>query len=331
AYRAMKRTQVVRALARHGLDEVPVALTDEVPRATRRRAVLKASKRNGAVQLGFRAARSHLIVDMQECQVLTSALVAILPSLRELLAALLGEGEETELRLTEAANGIDLDFGAGADGALQRVCALSRNVLAREIVRVTVRGEVALHLTPPIVDIAGVDVAVPSAAFLQPTREGESLLQEAVQTALTGATRVLDLFAGCGTFTLALARRARVHAVDCDAEAIAALSAAARNAQKLKPVTVQLRDLFKLPLSPAELDRFQAAVLDPPRAGALALSRMLAASKLARVAYVSCNPETFARDARVLRDGGLQIEFVRPIDQFLWSSHIELVALLRRR
>jgi 23S rRNA (uracil1939-C5)-methyltransferase len=171
---------------------------------------------------------------------------------------------------------------------------------------------------------------VPPHSFLQPTRYGERILQDAVCDAVGRVARVADLFAGCGTFTFALARSASVHAVDSDRPALSALEGAARKAEKLKPVTSEARNLFSEPLQPAELKRCDACVLDPPRAGAGAQSAMLARSVIRRVAYVSCNPESFARDARILADGGFRIAWIRPVDQFLWSSHIEFAALLER-
>jgi 23S rRNA (uracil1939-C5)-methyltransferase len=329
-YRDLKRAQIVQALSRYGFDEIAIGLPAEVAPGTRRRGALKALKESGVVQLGFRAARSHRTIDLAECRVLTPALVALLPPLRELLTGLLREGEEAELRLTEANNGIDLEIGARSAAGLRHATTLARWAARFGIARVTIRGEPAVQFASPAVCLGGVEVEIPPASFLQPTHPGELLLQEVVQNAMKGARRIVDLFAGCGTFALALAAQARVHAVDADAAAIAALLAATRKTQKLKPVTAEVRDLFKRPLSAVELDGFDAAVLDPPRAGAAALAKALAASKLTRAAYVSCNPETFARDARILNEAGWRIQSVQPVDQFLWSSHIELVALLGR-
>lgn len=330
AYRDMKRTQVVDALARHGLDGVRIALPVDMGPGTRRRTALKALKKNGVVELGFRAARSHRTIDLAECRVLTPGLVELLPPLRELLTVLLRDGEAAETRLTEADNGIDLEIGVVSDRVSRHAPALARWANRFGIARVTVRGEPAVQFASPAVHFAEAEVEIAPTSFLQPTHRGELLLQDAVQDAMKGVGRIVDLFAGCGTFTLPLAGRAYVHAVDCDAASIAALLTAARKTQKLKPVTAEVRDLFKRPLAATELERYDAAVLDPPRAGAAAVAKTLAASKLTRAAYVSCNPESFARDARILGEGGWRIESVQPVDQFLWSSHIELVALLGR-
>ncbi|MGH6878213.1 MAG: class I SAM-dependent RNA methyltransferase [Rhizomicrobium sp.] len=326
-YLVLKQEQVVRALERHGLGDVSVDLPLAVSPATRRRAALKAAKRGSAVAIGFRAARSHNIVDMQECQVLTPALAASVQALRPVMDGLLREGEEAELLLTEAENGIDVALNGkrGADATLAQWGARNR------VARIAVNGELAMQSTEPVIRLAGIEVRLPPGAFLQPTREGEALLQECVRESMKGAARITDLFAGLGTFALALAGAARVHAVDSNASALSALQAAARRTAKLKPVTIEHRDLFRQPLQPKELDAFQGVVLDPPRAGALAQVRALALSGVGRAAYVSCNPESFARDARILVEGGFRIRRVAPVDQFLWSSHIELVAHFERR
>ncbi len=167
---------------------------------------------------------------------------------------------------------------------------------------------------------------LPPDTFLQPSREGEAALQARVLEAVAGAKAVADLFSGCGTFSLALAERARVHAVEKEQAMLDALAAAARATPGLKPVTVARRDLFKIPLGPAELAAFDAVVLDPPRAGAEGQVRQLAAATVPRLAYVSCDAQSFARDAAILAAGGYRLEGVTPVDQFLWSSHIELVA-----
>jgi 23S rRNA (uracil1939-C5)-methyltransferase len=199
------------------------------------------------------------------------------------------------------------------------------------VVRIVANDEVVIQYDEPVIRLADVEVFVPANSFLQPSREGERILQELVCNALKGAKRIVDLFAGCGTFSLAVARRASVHAIDSDKAALAALQRAVRGAQQLKPVTTEARNLFGQPLRTAELRHFDAAILDPPRAGASAQAAAFGNSSLRRLAYVSCNPETFARDARLLAGSGFDIAWVKPVDQFLWSSHIELVALLERR
>ena len=187
-----------------------------------------------------------------------------------------------------------------------------------------------LELQQPIVHFDDIVVAPPPHAFLQATKAGEAALQTRVLALMEGAKNVADFFAGLGTFTLPLARRAKVHAVEQEPQALAALSDAARKTKGLKPIATEQRDLFKLPLTPLELNRFDAVVLDPPRAGAQAQTRALAASRIKRIAYVSCDATSFARDARILGDAGFRVGAVTPADQFLYSDHIELVGSFSR-
>lgn len=330
-YSELKRARITQALARYGLEQVAVEAPAHIPPATRRRAAMAAQKNGGAVTLGFHAQRSHAIVDLEECLVLTPALARLVAPLRQILGGILREGEAADVRLTQAGNGIDvgLHLERNADPDLR--AAFAGLAQQHDIARVIVNNEIAVQLRTPHVSFAGMEVELPPDSFLQPTREGERVLQQAVVEATRGAVHAADLFSGCGTFALALAGRARVHAVDSDDGALAALSATVRRTPKLKPVTTERRDLFRRPLSAKELENFDAVVLDPPRAGAKAQSEALGASRVKRVAYVSCNPESFARDARILTQGGLRIARILPVDQFLWSSHIELVALLGRR
>ncbi len=328
-YRAFKRALVVDALAQHGI-EAPVEEIVEVPPATRRRATFKALKGEGGVALGFHGARSHDIVDLRECLVLTPRLVALVPKLREMLAALLGAGESAELRLADTDTGIDLSLRWQKTNDAATVAELARWAAKLKLARVARHGETLIELARPSVRLGKVEVFVPSEAFLQPTREGEATLQAFVLSALSGAKRVADLFAGCGTFALPLAERARVHAVEIEAPMLDALSSAARAASGLKPVTVERRNLFKHAISASDVGGYDAVCLDPPRAGALAQAQALTLSKVKRVAYVSCDADTFARDARILIGGGYRLARVLPVDQFLWSSHIELVAAFER-
>lgn len=329
-YLEMKREQVMRALARHRFEDICVDVPAVVPPHTRRRATLAFAMSGSTAEVGFRAARSRAIVDLRECLVLAPSLVALIQSFRDLLPSLLRKDRQGELRLTECDNGIDiaLDLPRNPEPALLSV--LAEWARQNNVARIVINNDVAVQFVEPTVRLADIEVAIPPDAFLQPSREGEQILQGAVSVALGHTRRVADLFAGCGTFTFAAARRASVHAVDSDRPAIGALQDAVRNARKLKPVTAETRNLFSLPLQPSELARFDAAVLDPPRAGAGAQAAALANSVIGRVAYVSCNPETFARDAVILAAKGFRIAWVRPVDQFLWSSHIELVALLER-
>jgi 23S rRNA (uracil1939-C5)-methyltransferase len=328
-YRARKRDDVVRALTKHGIDAGVAGLV-EVPPKSRRRAVLNVARRGGRVQVGFHPLQSHAIVDMQECLVLTPALFAFTAALRDAMLALLVDGQDLEARVTEADNGLDLAIRAQPKLTPERIAALAKVAPHLKAVRITWNGALAFESAAPVATLGKAKVKLPPDTFLQPTREGEAALQARVIEAVAGAKTVADLFSGCGTFSLPLAERTQVHAVEKDQAMLDALAAAARTTPGLKPVTVARRDLFKIPLGPAELARFDAVVLDPPRAGAEAQARQLAASRVPRIGYVSCDAATFARDAAILVNGGYRLGTVTPVDQFLWSSHIELVAAFRR-
>jgi 23S rRNA (uracil1939-C5)-methyltransferase len=328
-YRTLKRDIVVRALALHGV-EAEVSQAVEVPQGTRRRCVFKIVKRGGEVAIGFHARASHDIVDMRECRVLTPALVALVPRLRAIMTEVLRDGDGAEARITQTDAGFDLLLRWKKPAAPGLVAQLAAWAERSGVARIASNNDILVELAAPTLRIGAVQVRLPPGAFLQPTREGEIFLQDQAAEALSKAKSAVDLFAGCGTFSLALARRMKVHAVELDAAQLAALALAARTATGLKPVTTEKRDLFKRPLSARELASFDAAILDPPRAGAAAQVAELAKSGLRRIVYVSCNADSFARDARALMGAGYKIGNVTPVDQFLWSEHIELVACFTR-
>lgn len=330
AYRAQKRDAVAGALARHGIADAEAMEIVSVPPHTRRRAAFKVAKSGSATALGFHARRSHDIVDMHECRLLTPTLMAAVPGLRATMASLLREGETAELHVTETDSGLDIAIAWKRAPGPALTAMLARRAADLKIARVTMVGEIALELARPVLSFGKAQVNPPPLAFLQPTREGERALQGLVLDALSGARHIADLFSGCGTFALPLAEKARMHAVERNAAMLDALAEAARRTQGLKPVTTEPRDLSKTPLSPPELKRFDAVLLDPPRSGAFAQIKALAASEIRRIAYVSCNPESFARDVRVLIGSGFRMGPVAPVDQFLWSSHIELAAAFER-
>ncbi|HJT42529.1 MAG TPA: RsmD family RNA methyltransferase [Rhizomicrobium sp.] len=327
-YSAKKRDAVIAALKRAGV-EAQVDAPVIVPPRSRRRAVFKIKSLAEGLHIGFHAAKSHTIIDMHHCDVLTPGLFALVGALRQKLELLFGVGEAGELHVTESDTGFDcaLRWRARLTSTLR--AALSSALSGLGIARLTMGRETVFETAQPVVSLGGVKVVLPPDPFLQATREGEASLQAFVLQTVGKAKRVADLFAGCGTFALPLARQARVHAVEQDAPALAALAAAA-NPPGLKPITTEVRDLFKLPLTPGELAPYDAVVLDPPRAGAEAQARALAKSKVPVIVYVSCDADSFARDAALLIAGGYKIGSVTPIDQFLWSSHIELVAAFRR-
>ena len=325
-YRVLKRKLVCDALAREALGGVMVEELVQVPLHSRRRAVFKLAKSGGTVELGFHAARSHDIVDMRECQVLTPGLFGLVSDLRTALAPILHDGEKADLHATETATGLDLAFRLPRKLTPALTAQIAGAFAARNVARIIFNDQIVLEQQKPQLRLGPALVNLPPQAFLQATAAGEAALQARVLALTEGAKNIADLFAGLGTFTLPLAVHARIHAVEQNGAALEALASAARGTQGLKPVTTEKRDLFKSPMSPLELATFDAVVLDPPRAGALAQVKALAASKIGSIAYVSCDATSFARDARVLADAGFVPGPVAPIDQFLFSMHIELVA-----
>ena len=327
-YDSWKRGIVVEALRQRGL-EVAVGPLLRVAPGTRRRTVLTARREGGKIVLGYHRRRSHDLFDLEECPVLQPAIVAQLSGLRAIAVQLV----QREIRLTVllAPNGLDVTAdGAGVRLDARTAAELARLAATHGIVRICVDGETIVERAKPALAMGGVDVVPPPGAFVQAVTPAEASMVACVLAAAGKAKRVADLFCGVGTFTFPLARRARVLAIDGEEKAIAALAAAARHAQGLKPIETKVRDLFRIPLSPKELEGLDAVVLDPARAGAEAQTRQIARSGVPAAILVSCNPGTLARDARILLDGGYALESVTPIDQFLYSHHVEAVAVLRR-
>jgi 23S rRNA (uracil1939-C5)-methyltransferase len=325
-----KREVVVRALAARGLAaEMPVVAVS--PERSRRRAVFAGRRTKKSVLVGFHGRRSDQIVDVTECHLVRPELLAVRPALEALVRA--GASRSGTLRLTVTASGagpdVEVAGGKPLDAELRRMLA----GLAKEfdLARLAWAGEPVAVRRPPFQTMGRARVLPPPGAFLQATAEGEAVLVGAVREAVGDAGRVADVFAGCGTFALPLAERAEVHAVEGDAAMLAALDAGWRGAAGLRRVTTEARDLFRRPLLAAELKRFEAVVLDPPRAGAEAQARALAGAGVARIAMVSCNPVSFARDAAILVEGGYRLGRVQVVDQFRWSGHMELVARFERQ
>lgn len=326
---AMRRAEVTAALTRVGLS-TEVASVFAVPPMSRRRATFKALKTTKGVLFGFHAAKSHDIVDMQECRVLTAPLATLVPGLRAMLAEILDPGEGAELKVADTLTGADVSLRWGRKNDAATLAALARWAARLKLARISRHGEPLVELSRPTVRFGKAVVAPPPEAFLQPTLAGENALQAFACDTLAKAKKVADLFSGCGTFSLPLAGFARVHAVELEADHLAALAAAAKQ-PGLKEVAVEKRNLLKRPLNGPELTAFDGICLDPPRAGAVEQARALADSKVKRIAYVSCNAETFARDAAVLTVGGFRLVRVLPVDQFLWSAHVELAGAFVRR
>jgi 23S rRNA (uracil1939-C5)-methyltransferase len=327
-YAEWKRDIVVAALSQRGLS-ADVAPLRRIPPATRRRAVLTARREGGRIALGYHRRKSVDLVDIEECPVLLPEICAQFAALRALAAAL----PAPEVRLTVLSTPAGPDVAIAAGGGLLKPAAaaeIGRIVAQHRLVRVAIDGETVIERAAAVLKTAGVEVAIPPGAFVQAVEEAERIMAGLVIGAVGAAKRVADLFCGAGTFTFELARRSRVLALDREQAAIAALLAASRRAQGLKPIEARVRDLFRAPLSATELQGFDAVIFDPPRAGAKSQAQQLARSQVPTIVAVSCDPGTLARDARLLVDGGYAFESVTPIDQFLFSAHVEAVAVFRR-
>jgi 23S rRNA (uracil1939-C5)-methyltransferase len=329
AYRNWKRDIVVQALGSRGIDAEVEALVPCEPH-TRRRTVFAARRTEAGMLLGFNRAQSNDIVAIEECPVLLPGIVARLDALKTLAALVCATSMPFHLTATMTASGLDIAVrGGGTPGEGARRAAL-QFAIGQGFARLSVDGELVVEPKRPTVSFDGVAVSPPPGGFLQATESAEQAMAALVGNHLARAKRVVDLFSGCGTFALRLARRAEVHAVEGDAAALAALDRGARGASGLRRVTVERRDLFRRPLTAKELARFDGLAFDPPRAGAEEQARQIARSEIPFVAAVSCNPATLARDLRILIDGGYKLKSVTPVDQFLWSPHVEAVALLEK-
>jgi 23S rRNA (uracil1939-C5)-methyltransferase len=330
AYLAWKREMVIAAFAARGID-APVAPVASVGLGARRRAAFSARRTGRGVALGFHEAKGVEIVDLQECPVTASAIVRLLPGLRRLVEPLISRRAPARVIVTAAANGVDVAVeDVPGDPSPDVREFLAREAAALQLARLTIAGDTLYQATVPAVRFGTANVVLPARSFLQAAPVAEAAMVRLVTQALAGARRVADLFSGMGTFTFPLAQTMPVLAVDGDKQAIAALQNAAKRTPGLKPIDVKVRDLFREPLSARELQGFDAAVFDPPRAGAATQAQSLADSPINTVVAVSCNPATLARDARILIDGGFKLERVTPIDQFLFSPHIEAVGIFRR-
>ncbi|WP_062227478.1 class I SAM-dependent RNA methyltransferase [Aureimonas frigidaquae] len=329
-YRDFKRDTVVEAFRRVGLEPNVEPLVGCAP-ATRRRAVFSATRAGPRVLLGFHAALSQRIVALQRCLVVLPEIEAALPMLRRIAERVVPRKGEARLTVTSSGTGLDIaiEGGAPANERLRR--DLVTEALGSGLARLSLGGEILVEAGKPMILAGDIPIALPPGAFVQAVASAEAEMARHALDHFGGLKAVADLFCGVGTFSFRLARRHATHAVESDAAALSVLQAATRSASGLKPLTVERRDLFRRPVTAKELGRFDGVLFDPPRAGAEAQCRQLAESTVRRVAAVSCNPLTLARDARILVDGGYELLSVTPIDQFLWSHHVEAVALFARR
>ncbi len=328
-YRAWKRDLVVTALRQAGID-APVGDLIDAHGDGRRRVVFHA--RRGAhevLEVGFSAARAHHIVAIDRCPILAKNLDGALPAAWALAEVLGPTKKPLDIQMTTTDAGLDVDVRGSGPLTAAATATLATVAAKHRLARLTRHGELIAQPRAPTLRVGTATVVLPPAAFLQATAEGEAVLARLVESYSAGAKKIADLFAGVGPFALRLAARARVAAFDDDEAAIAALKRAA-NTPGLKPIAAERRDLFENPLVPAELNRFDAVVFDPPRQGADAQSRALAASAVPIIVAVSCNASTFARDIRHLVNGGYRLVAVTPVDQFRYSAHVEIVARLEK-
>ena len=317
------------ALAGQGLSAEFRPVVSSPPRS-RRRATVAARRTKGGVLLGFHARGSETLVAVPNCQLLHPDLLAAFPALEALVRIGGSRSAEMALTITASLSGVDIvvDGGKVADPATQM--ELARLTEAHGIARLTWNSETVALRAMPMQRFGRALVAPPPGAFLQATAEGETALLRSVALAVGSARKITDLFAGVGTFALPLAERAEVHAVESLPAMLAALEKGARGAEGLRRITTETRDLFRRPLEPDEFKGVEAVVIDPPRAGAEAQMRTLAKSDIPVIAAVSCNPVTFARDAKILVNAGYSLDWVQVVDQFRWSPHVELTARFSR-
>jgi 23S rRNA (uracil1939-C5)-methyltransferase len=329
AYHAWKRDKLVQALAGRGLDVAVDPLVTCAPES-RRRAGFTARRTDRGIALGYNQAQSNDLVDIEECPILVPEIVAALPALREIAGIIAATGQPFRLLVTATATGLDIaavDSGPLSEHARH---AAGRYVLKAGFARLSVDGEIVIEPRKPVVKAGDVALEPQPGGFLQAVASAEDAMAALAVGHLGKSKKVADLFSGAGAFALRLARHAEVHAVEAEAAALGALDRAFRFAVGLKRITLERRDLFRRPLTFKELNAFGGVIFDPPRAGAEDQARQIARSDVPKVVAVSCNPVTFSRDVAILVEGGYILKRVVPIDQFLWSPHVEAVALLEK-
>ncbi len=338
-YQSWKRDGVIRTLAQRGIAVPDTFQMIFLPAGLRRRAVLAVIGEKGGCRIGFHRGSSHEIVDVMQCPLLTPGLFALIGKLRQALRDALAPRESWDLLATESMTGIDLLITAKAPPTNPQRFALADLCQDEGIARISwvvATGKRDTEVEPiaqirlPQIRFGEVAVDLPAQSFLQPSAMGEAALRDAVLAAASPAKSVADLFAGCGTFTFPLARQAKVLAVEGSKPSIQALAAAVRRAQLGDRIASMQRDLDHAPLMAEEMKKLEAVIFDPPRAGAKGQAEQIARSGLSLAVGVSCNPATFARDARILLDAGFRLTDLTLVDQFIWSPHVELVGKFDR-
>ena len=329
-YRAWKREIVVTTLAQNGI-ACEVAPLVDAHGAGRRRITLHARMGTHEVlKVGFAAVGSHDIVPIDRCPILDPHLDGAIEAAWAIAEPLIGVGKPLDIQVTTTETGLDVDVRGSGPVSTKLIEKLSDVARQHRLARLTRHGELVLARATPVITIGAAQVALPPGSFLQATVAGEETLAALVTEHCKRAKDIADLFCGVGPFALRLAAKSKVAAFDSDASSVAALQAAVKATPGLKPLKAETRDLFRRPLVPQELRDYDAVVFDPPRQGAQAVATQLAASKVPTVVAVSCNVATFARDAKILIDGGYRIDSVTPVDQFRHTPHVELVARFKR-
>jgi 23S rRNA (uracil1939-C5)-methyltransferase len=325
-YRAWKRDLVIEMLSQAKLGCEVDPLIDAHGLGRRRMTLHARIAGHDVLKVGFAAASSHDIIPIDACPILDPGLSGALAAAWAITEALIPSAKPLDIQVTATDNGLDVDVRGSGPLPAAAIATLSGVAEQHHLARLTRHGELVLMRTPPTIAIGAAQVTLPPGSFLQATVAGEEALAGLVIEHCKRAKHIADLFCGVGPFALRLAAKSRISAFDNDEGAVAALQKAAMGTPGLKPVKAEARDLFRRPLMPQELRDYEAVVFDPPRQGAQAQARQLAASKVPVVVAVSCNVATFARDARILVDGGYKIERVTPVDQFRHTPHVELVA-----
>jgi 23S rRNA (uracil1939-C5)-methyltransferase len=329
-YREWKRGLVVEALTRAGV-EADVGPLVDAHGVGRRRATFHARFPHGAEdEVGFMRARSHDIIGIDACPLFAPSMTGAVQAARSLAGDLRGFMKPLDIGVTATLEGLDVDLRGSGPLKLAETRKLTRTAETLDLARVSNHASVVIERRPPRVAFGEALVTLPPGGFLQATEAGENWLAAFAEEALAQTRKAADLFSGAGAFALRLARSREVYAADSDAAAVAALERSAAKTPGLRRIIAEARDLFRRPLSAVELKRFDGALFDPPRAGAEAQARELAASALKIIVAISCNAATFAHDARILIDGGFRIAAVTPVDQFRYSPHVEIAAVFRR-
>ena len=323
------KTDVVRtALSAHSIEtEILPIMTS--PENSRRRAKFSGTRTKKGALVGFHSRASETIVAIPDCKLVSPEMLDAFPVLDELTKLAASRKSEVQITVTTSPSGLDLSVSTEKSISTDLRMTLAELAQTHQIARLSWNNETIVEILTPNQKFGEAWIKVPPGAFLQATNAGEAALVTAVLEIVEGAKNVVDLFAGCGTFSLSLARASEVHAVESESDMLTALDDGWRQAVGLKRISTETRDLFRRPLEVDELSKFEAAVIDPPRAGAVAQISNLANSKIETIAMVSCNPVTFARDAKTLAVAGYRLNWVLPVDQFRWSSHVEMVGSFR--